>query len=136
MEIAYETWTTSRVRRKLTRVLFVPIDSAPVPLPARRFGAPRLFCPTPDEEATLRADWEDLVARIALGGLDDVTGYSGRHLQVRPKAAHGDVRAFAPGPDETTVLSRPRGFYLRATFTATVLGAPAREPASSPREEA
>ena len=123
-EIAYEEWPTSRVRKKLGCVLWVPLEMRGG-LEEARFGAPRLWSPSPTEEAELRADWEELAGLIATGGIEEVTAHRGRHLQVRPKAAHGRVRQLAPGPDDIPIEALPRGFYLRARFTGRLLGGPA-----------
>jgi DNA mismatch repair protein MutH len=117
-----EVWETSRVRGKLTCVLWVPVltpgDTAPA---LRRVGRPRLWRPTASEELALRGDWEDLVGKMAIGGIESLSAHDGEILQVRPKAAHGGVRAEAPGHDGETLLTVPRGFYLRARFTAGLI---------------
>jgi DNA mismatch repair protein MutH len=73
------------------------------------------------QEAALRADWEDHASAIACGRVDEITGYDGRYLQVRPKAA--DSRARRQAFDDDGGLSRvlPRGFYLRPSFTQQLL---------------
>lgn len=117
--IADSEWERSAVREKLARVLWVPIESEPtIAFEARRVGLPRLWSPTPAQEAVLRADWEDLVGIIGRGDAELLTAHLGRYLQVRPKAAH--ARARGRGIDEQGAPTRmlPRGFYLRARFTA------------------
>jgi len=116
-EIAYEEWPSSRVRAKLSCVLWVPIALAP----PRRIQRPRLWRPSPAQERALREDWEELAGLVATGALEQLTAHRGRVLQVRPKAAHGRVRTLAPGPEETPLFALPRGFYLRARFTAGIL---------------
>jgi DNA mismatch repair protein MutH len=122
-----ETWPTSRLHRRLGRVLFVPVDAASVaPLPVRRVGAAVLWAPSPEQEALLRGDWDDLMGAIGSGRAGTLTAREGRVLQVRPKAATARVRTLASGADgpERTL---PLGFYLRATFTGGILAA-ARRP--------
>jgi len=122
-----ETWATSRLRRRLARVLFLPVDAASVaPLPERRVAAAVLWSPSPADEALLRGDWEDLMGAIGAGRGGTLTAREGRVLQVRPKAATARVRTVAVGVDgpERTL---PLGFYLRATFTGAILAA-ARRP--------
>ena len=116
-----EEWDTSRVRRKLRCVLWVPVESSRVPLADRRLGTPRLWRPTAAQEATLRADWHDLVGRITSGGIDEVSAHLGEALQIRPKAASGSDRVEAHGPEGEVLDVVPRGFYLRARFTETLL---------------
>ena len=117
-----ETWESCWVRRKLSCVLWVPIvGEAATPLAQRRVGAPLLWRPSPEEEATLRADWEELTELVALGELWQLDARRGRALQVRPKAADGASTTWAMDADGEWVRANPRGFYLRASFTKAVL---------------
>jgi DNA mismatch repair protein MutH len=117
------TWETSHVRRKLHKVLWVPVQAAPgVPIGERRVGTPLLWCCDEDPDAdVLRADWEDLTEQVRLGFIDDITGHRGRALQLRPKALTSDDTRLTVGEDGWQVPTRPRGFYLRASFTAGIL---------------
>ncbi len=122
LEIAEVDWERSRVRRKLARVLWVPLEADPVlPLAGRRLGTPFLWSPSAEQEDTLRADWEELAGIIGSGRVQDLTGHLGQALQVRPKAANARCRA--PAPDESGVPfdTLPRGFYLRRSFTRSIV---------------
>lgn len=115
-------WELSNVRRKLSRVLWMPVEADPqLALPARRVGSAFLWSPDASEEAALRADWEELTGMIAVGELDSVTARHGQCLQVRPKAAN--ARSLTPAADRDGAPGRtlPRGFYLRARFTGSIL---------------
>ncbi len=115
-------WERSLVRRKLARVLWVPVEGTrSLAVGARRLGAALLWSPSPEEEAALRFDWEELAGLIGRGDVERVTGHLGRHLQVRPKAAHGRARRRALDHDGTSFAALPRGFYLRPSFTAALL---------------
>jgi DNA mismatch repair protein MutH len=118
-------WGSSWVRAKLSRVLWVPVHGAGVD---RRLGEPLLWAPTPAQERGLAADFEEIVGRIGAGGIESVGGRLGRWLQVRPKAADGASRTTAWGPEGEAVRTVPRGFYLRARFTAAILGDPGALP--------
>ncbi|MEP7123156.1 MAG: DNA mismatch repair endonuclease MutH [Byssovorax sp.] len=115
-------WSASWVRRKLARVLWIPIlvprGSA---LGARTVGVPLLWRPTPAEDAMLRDDFDEIMGLIGVGAVDRLTARTGRVLQARPKAAHGRVRTAAFGPEDEPTTALPRGFYLRAGFTGAVL---------------
>lgn len=120
-EVDREEWGKSRVLRKLRRVLWVPVLCAPGHPPARRrLGRACLWSPSPEEEAMLRADWEDLTGRIAVGGIEEVTAHMGRALQVRPKARSSADRVLTLTP-EGLIETVPRGFYLRARFSTNLL---------------
>ncbi|MCC6645891.1 MAG: DNA mismatch repair protein MutH [Polyangiaceae bacterium] len=112
-------WETSAVRRKLARVLWVPIVHAD----RRTIGRATLWSPGPEDERTLAADFDELIGRIAIGGIEGVDARVGEALQLRPKAADGTKRAVALGPDGERIASVPLGFYLRARFTERLLRA-------------
>jgi len=119
---AHLPWARSWVRRKLACVLWVPVEAAAgVPLARRRVGTPLLWRPAPAEDAALRADYEELMELVCRGELERIDARRGRWLQIRPKAAHGRVLTAAVGADGETISTLPRGFYLRAGFTAALL---------------
>ena len=115
-------WEQSVVFKKLSKVLFVPVEAASeTPLPQRRVGRAYLWTPTDEERARLRSDWERLAEIIARGEVEEITGHLGEVLQVRPKAATGSVRRRAPDEEGAVQWTLPRGFYLRPAFTGAVL---------------
>lgn len=119
-------WATSWARSKLSRVLWVPVivgaDGAGV------IGEARLWSPTPEQDRVLAGDFEEIMGRVGAGDVEGVTARLGRWLQLRPKAAHGRVRTLVPAADGETVATVPRGFYLRALFTAAILSDPLATP--------
>ncbi len=118
----HDTWRTSAVYAKLACVLWMPVqDAATAPLSERRLGSPLLWRPDADQEARLRADWQDLMELVMVGRVDEITGRHGACLQIRPKGRN--ARQLDPGVGVDGHLTRvhPRGFYLRASFTAEIL---------------
>lgn len=113
-------WADCWVRQKLSRVLFVPIVGGGPP-GERLVGSPILWSPTPEEEALLRADWEELTELTALGELWQVDGTRGKVLQLRPKAANNKQHTWHLDADARWVQATPRAFYLRAKFTAAIV---------------
>ena len=118
-----QSWESSRLRRRLAHVLWVPVH-APRGLAVgeRCFGRARLWQPSAAQAALLKADWEDLMGAIGAGRGGTLTAREGRALQVRPKAAHARVRTLAPGPEGPQTML-PLGFYLRTQFTAEIITA-------------
>jgi len=115
-------WPESRVKKKLDRVLWFPVQAdRELPMPERRLGEPLLWSPAPDEEALLRFDWEELAGRIACFGTQSVTAHLGQFLQVRPKAAHSRIQTRVIDGAGEPYAANPRGFYLRTTFTHALL---------------
>ncbi len=121
-EALAQRWEHSWVRRKLARVLWIPVEGDnTIALRERRLGNPLLWSPSPQEETLLRNDWEELMEMICLGQIDSITASLGEVLQIRPKAASARARSHAIGADGTLVRTNPRGFYLRSRFTAAIL---------------
>lgn len=122
LEAVGEDWAHSWLRRKLARVLWLPIESGKtIALSERHIGNALLWSPAPDEEALLRRDWEELTERILLGELEQISARHGEVLQIRPKAADSRALRHAIGTDGQRVLTNPRGYYLRPAFTAAIL---------------
>ncbi len=116
----------SPVAAKLAHVLWLPVEaSSAVPLPHRRFGLARLWQPTADDWARLKADWDELTEWISLGRVQSITARHGIVLQLRPKGRSARDLVAAIGPDGSFIQTNPRGFYLRASFTAEILSRPA-----------
>ncbi|TNE85181.1 MAG: DNA mismatch repair endonuclease MutH [Deltaproteobacteria bacterium] len=114
------TWEECWVRKKLARVLWVPIvgDGPPG---ERLIGTPLLWSPDPEEDAVLRADWEEHAHLIGTGQLWQVNARRGQVLQVRPKAANASDLTWTLDEEGEEVRENPRGFYLRARFTRGIL---------------
>ncbi|WP_018982911.1 DNA mismatch repair endonuclease MutH [Salinimonas chungwhensis] len=116
------TWPTSNVRNKLSRVLWLPLEGdRKIPVSQRRVGNGFLWTPCGQEEALLQKDWEELTEMIVLGQVEKITARHGNALHLRPKAANGSILTDALGPEGDRIKTRPRGFYLRKTFTQALL---------------
>lgn len=117
-------WRDSAVRAKLSRVLWVPLESAPdIPLGNSRVGKPLLWSPTPAQERVLERDWTELTEMACLGQFEQLSPQHGEYLQIRPKAADAAELARATLPSGELGFTLPRGFYLRAGFTSALLRA-------------
>jgi DNA mismatch repair protein MutH len=119
-------WATSWVRRKLECVLWIPLVTGAPGGPL--VGRPLLWRPTREQASVLAADFDEIVGLVGAGGVEALDARVGRWLQARPKAAHGRVRTAAFGPGDERIAALPRGFYLRARFTAAILRDPAAVP--------
>lgn len=116
------SWQASNVRNKLQRVLWLPIDGRRSISPGQRVIGPAiLWSPSPEEDACLQADWEEITEAIILGDIEQITARTGKYLQLRPKAANGSVLTAAFGPQGDIIQTRPRGYYLKKAFTQQIL---------------
>jgi len=117
-----EPWENSRVRKKLARILWVPLEADPnIPLAERRIGTALLWSPSPTVEAILRQDWEELTLMLHLGQMANLSAKIGTYLQIRPKAAHSRILNTAVNEQGETVRTNPKGFYLRSSLTQKIL---------------
>jgi len=116
------TWENSHVRYKLAQVLWIPVEGdRQLPLAERRVGTPLLWRPDAQEEELLRQDWEELMDMIVLGQVEKITARHGQVLQLRPKAANSRALTQAIGELGQPILTLPRGFYLKKSFTRALL---------------
>ncbi|ABL99069.1 DNA mismatch repair endonuclease MutH [Shewanella amazonensis] len=115
-------WEQSLVKHKLERVLWVPVEGErDIPVADRRIGTAILWQPTPQQSASLRQDWEEIMEFIALGKVHRLSARHGEVLQLRPKAANAAAKTECIMEDGTVGLTNPRGFYLKIPFTQAIL---------------
>ncbi|WP_335734375.1 DNA mismatch repair endonuclease MutH [Rheinheimera muenzenbergensis] len=115
-------WQDSWVCQKLQHVLWLPIlAERQIPLAQRMVGTGFLWQPSPTQLQLLQQDWEELMEQITLGGIANIRGAQGKVLQLRPKAANSKALTQAVGASGEPILTLPRGFYLKAGFTAAIL---------------
>lgn len=118
-----QTWETSTVHKKLSKVLWVPIiePGLDCPVEARRIGMPILWQPNKEIEATLKQDWEELMDMLHLGGIEKLSARFGTYLQIRPKAAHSRILGRHINESAELAFTGPKGFYLRTALTKQIM---------------
>ncbi|WP_417656404.1 DNA mismatch repair endonuclease MutH [Pseudidiomarina aestuarii] len=122
MDVHELTWERSNVRNKLQCVLWIPIDGRrDVPLAQRTVGTAFLWRPSAQQEAQLKADWQEHMDKIALGQVESISAHQGEVMQLRPKAANGRVKTAAIGRHGEVIQTLPRGFYLKTQFTQQLI---------------
>lgn len=115
-------WQDSWVRRKLSRVLWLPVEAdAAIPLAERYVGLGWIWQPDAEQERQLQQDWEELMDRVVLGEQAEISAREGQYLQIRPKAAHSRIMAKSLSDEGESSLINPKGFYLRSSFTRHLL---------------
>lgn len=115
-------WESSWVKRKLQRVLWLPVEASPdLALVDRHIGMPLIWSPSPQEESRLREDWEELMDLVVTGQLEQLSARTGTWLQIRPKAANARVLCTTHDAEGCPSETLPRGFYLRTAFTRELL---------------
>ena len=124
IDLRVSRWEDSWARRKLSRVLWVPVITPKGSTPGERcIGRPVLWSPNAQQEAVLRDDWDEHMELLGLGAFWQIDATRGTALQLRPKAAKGSDTQWALSDDGEWVKAQPKGFYLRRTFTRDVLAA-------------
>lgn len=115
-------WNKSWVKKKLKRVLWVPVISEKnTPLAERQIASAFIWSPTNEEEQLLAMDWQELTDMIVLGEVEKIQGKHGQVLQLRPKAANAQAKTQAFNCDGEPFMTLPRGFYLKIPFTQMLL---------------
>ena len=116
-ELGAARFEDSHLAKKLTQVLFLPVEATPaLPLRVRRIGAPMLWRPSERDRATLAADWARFAARVLAGDVDAIGPAVGDVLQVRPKGADAGDTTWSRGSDGGEFRTMRRGLYLRPGF--------------------
>ncbi len=115
-------WPQSCVAKKLKRVLWIPIEvNKAKQLCDRKVGTGFIWSPDKETEDILREDWEELMEYVALGQIESIDASYGEFLQIRPKAANSKARTKGISSSGTYSQTLPRGFYLRTSFTKTLI---------------
>ncbi|MBL4764981.1 MAG: DNA mismatch repair endonuclease MutH [Colwellia sp.] len=123
-------WKNSWIRKKLSRVLWVPIigedlnnkvNGKKIPLAERQIGSAFIWSPSVEEEHLLAMDWQELTDMITLGNVEKIHGKHGQVLQLRPKAANSKAKTQAFDRHGKPFMTLPRGFYLKIPFTQMIL---------------
>ena len=119
-----EKWETCWLKRKLQRVLWLPLEADKrIPIAERHIGNAILWSPNEEQSLQLRQDWEELMELVCLGKLDQITSHMGRYLQIRPKGANAKSLTTTLDEEGNTIQTLPRGFYLRPEFTQLIIQA-------------
>ena len=119
---ALADWQNSLVRKKLTKVLWIPYEAEKsIPIGARHIGNPILWQPNQAQLEQLHTDWQELTDMIVMGDIDKVSAHMGKYLQIRPKAANAAIQTSDLNQPESNNKTMPRGFYLRTSFTHQVI---------------
>lgn len=122
MNLEQLTFEESAVYHKLKHVLWMPIQGERnIPLTHRVIGTPMLWQPSPEQWRLIKQDWLEMMEHITLGRIEYVNAQQGQIMQLRPKAANSRVKTNAIGQDGTIIQTRPRGFYLKKSFTNGLL---------------
>jgi DNA mismatch repair protein MutH len=124
LTIHHEHWETSQCYSKLKHVLWLPIEGDErIAFAHRRIGRAFLWSAMQEEENVLKRDWTELSFMLGSGQLADVDARMGVYLQVRPKAANARSVCYGFDAEGNKILTLPRGFYLRPSFTEKILSA-------------
>lgn len=117
-----QEWTSCWLKRKLQRVLWLPIEADKrIALGSRHIGNAILWSPNDEEASQLEQDWEELMELVCLGKLDQITSHMGKYLQIRPKGANAKSLTATLDEEGNTIQTLPRGFYLRPEFTQQII---------------
>ena len=115
-------WELSVCYQKLKKVLWLPIEGDKrIPFAHRRIAKAVLWEPNAAQEMQLKADWSLIMEMVLTGKIEELDARLGEFLHIRPKGAHSKVSTLAMGEDQDLIRTMPRGFYLRSSFTQSIL---------------
>ncbi len=116
--IRFLTFEKSSLYAKISRMLFVIVlASREMTYAERKIMGYFFYTPSKDEFTKIKNDYEEIYEQITMGNIEHITAKFGSIVQLRPKCANGQNLTACIGPDGKNILTRPRGFYLRRTFT-------------------
>ena len=119
---ALGNWETSLVKHKLNEVLWIPLEATKTtPLALRRIGNAILWQPNEMQEKQLKEDWQEICDLIVMGELEKISSSMGKYLQIRPKASNASSLTQDKNRTGKHKSTLPRGFYLRPSFTNTII---------------
>ena len=119
---ALSCWEDALAHHKLAHVLWIPFEAnKTTPVSLRRIGTPVLWKPDEKQMEQLKKDWQELCDMIALGEVDKISSSMGTFLQIRPKAANAKSLTIDKNQPEPDSFTLPRGFYLRPSFTHSII---------------
>ncbi len=122
LTIHQQNWLSSQCYAKLKKVLWIPIEGdITIPYNHRRIGRGFIWTPNEHQFSLLETDWNYLTSQIILGHLETLDATVGDVLQIRPKAVNGRSLCYGYDSEGNKVKTLPRGFYLRSTFTRSIL---------------
>lgn len=117
-----ESWETSTVKKKLNKLLWIPIKKKPkMALRDCIIGEPIFWQANKKQISILKQDWEELTEMLLFGQHDKLNAKFGKYLQIRPKAANSKKLLKAISFDNNIIPTVPKGFYLRTIFTKEIL---------------
>ena len=122
MQLNQQSWEEAWVYKKLQHVLWVPYEaSKTIEYAKRRIGNAILWQPSAQQARQLRHDWEEIMEKLCLGEHQQLSAHCGQYLQVRPKAANAKSLTNAYDEQGNLCQTLPLGFYLRPSFTRTII---------------
>ena len=115
-------YENSVLYRKLDKVLFVFVEGQrDLPIGQRRILGYTFWTPSAQIRQTLKNDFEELMELVNTGRIEEITAKIGTIIQMRPKSATGKDLTDCIGPNGARMKTRPRGFYLRRSFTRQIV---------------
>lgn len=122
MQLNQQTWENAWVNKKLQNVLWVPYQaSKSIEYADRRIGNAILWQPSKLQASQLQQDWEEIMEKLCIGEQQQLSAHCGQYLQVRPKAANAKTLTDAYNEQGDLCKTLPLGFYLRPSFTRTII---------------
>ena len=79
------------------------------------------FTPNEAQFNQIKSDYDELYEMIKTGHVESINARIGQIMQLRPKCANGKALTDCIGIDGEIIKTRPRGFYMRRSFTKELI---------------
>ncbi len=120
--IRHLTFENSALYSKIKRVLFVVVTAQrDMDFEDRRIAGYFFFTPSEAQFNQIKSDYDELYEMIKTGHVESINARIGQIMQLRPKCANGKALTDCIGLDGEIIKTRPRGFYMRRSFTKELI---------------
>ena len=112
----------SALYSKIKRVLFVVVTAQrDMDFKDRIIAGYFFFTPNEEQLNQIKSDFEELYEMVKTGYVERINARIGQIMQLRPKCANGKALTDCTGPEGEIIKTRPRGFYMRRSFTKELI---------------
>lgn len=115
---SFVAFEQSPLYHKLAHMLFVLLLAPKgFPITERRVLGYFYFTPDAEQLQSIRADYQEFADLVCTGNSDAINSSMGSIIQMRPKGLSSDSLIQARDSEGNPIYTKPRGFYLRRSFT-------------------
>lgn len=116
------TWEKSYIKYKLQKILWIPVQSDNnIPIMKRKICCPFLWSPNILENKILKNDWEEIMEKIFLGKIKNITLQKTMILKILSKGVNKISKTCAINEYGKKIKITPLAFYFKKKFTTELI---------------